>query len=153
MKSLWAGRSVSIRVGDPLKAPPPPPAKQRPPPCPPPRLFSHSKRKPTLPCGVFLRSTCVAISPLLSLWCWRRHGMEPPCPLLRPTFLTFYPLCMTSKKHLYLQGWEVVHNEELERYWKDKYEEFVNRTKCKYGRLTLDTVSKIAGMAHGVARS
>ena len=30
-----------------------------------------------------------------------------------------------------LQGWDIVRNEELERIWKEKYEEFANRTKCK----------------------
>lgn len=93
MKSLWAGRSVSTRVGDPLKANPP---KQRPPPpvstSP---SFSHSKRKHTLPCGEFLRSACVAVSPSLSgvgdatVW--------PPCPFIAPLsyFLSLYDLQKT----------------------------------------------------------
>ncbi|KAB7504184.1 Troponin T [Armadillidium nasatum] len=36
-----------------------------------------------------------------------------------------------DKKKLFEGGWEVVHTEELERVWKEKYEEFVNRTKTR----------------------
>merc|ERR1712179_394835 len=36
-----------------------------------------------------------------------------------------------DKKKLFEGGWEIVHNEELERWYKEKYEEFCNRTRIK----------------------
>lgn len=32
----------------------------------------------------------------------------------------------------YTQGWDVVIQEELEKVWKGKYEEFMSRTKSEY---------------------
>merc|ERR1711915_558552 len=36
-----------------------------------------------------------------------------------------------DKKKLFEGGWEVVHKDESERVWKEKYEEFINRTKTR----------------------
>ena len=77
-------------------------------------------------------------------WRWKWKGLKN-----RPWWTRSHSVLMLSVHFMWIQGWEVLYSEHLEKTWKEKMEDWKQRPKCK-GFFLSPNVRDLARIAYSV---